>query len=363
LPDPVLVPSSADDIVVDELSKVHGPAGTGVDDDAERFTVVVVGDGFEFEETDQVRFSSAVDAIVAVLNQTSPFSDPDLVGAINLWKVVPVPVGQGVPRGWTGAASDLVVSGERGQPLADMTVAPEDTPTLFGSAHPEVGNGMSWNRDLLRDFAERVRPAFDAAIIVVNSFRHGGTRSRNTAVVTLHATAPVFLHELGHILGLADEYDSSRADRRRPRRHHLLSNSPSETPVVRYVAGVGRAATIGQPHQANVAYRRRLRRFLVPWRSELVRVHGRTLEGVPIVRREEDSCDTRDTRLIGALDVDGDPAASVDDETFGMFEGAHLYRCGAWRSQFECMMRTAGNPFCVACRLALRRALLPYVDP
>ncbi|SNY60888.1 M64 family metallopeptidase [Paractinoplanes atraurantiacus] len=49
------------------------------------------------------------------------------------------------------------------------------------------------------------------------------------------------------------------------------------------------------------------------------------------------------------------PAATV-----GLYEGAHYYRCGAFRPQFDCRMREIDREFCAVCAQQVRRVLLPF---
>jgi hypothetical protein len=58
-------------------------------------------------------------------------------------------------------------------------------------------------------------PAWDAAVVTVNHQEYGGSGDgfNGIAVYSLHAAATqIAIHELGHALGLADEYDEAAGD-------------------------------------------------------------------------------------------------------------------------------------------------------
>jgi hypothetical protein len=55
------------------------------------------------------------------------------------------------------------------------------------------------------------------------------------------------------------------------------------------------------------------------------------------------------------------PTRRAPPGTVGAFEGADYVMTGAFRPEFDCRMRTLGQPFCAVCRRAIRRQVLRYV--
>ena len=52
-----------------------------------------------------------------------------------------------------------------------------------------------------------------------------------------------------------------------------------------------------------------------------------------------------------SCDPQGNP---VSADTVGLFEGAHYFHCGAFRPQFDCLMRNLDQPFCAVCQQRIR---------
>src|SRR5204863_5197565 len=47
-------------------------------------------------------------------------------------------------------------------------------------------------------------------------------------------------------------------------------------------------------------------------------------------------------------------SSPVDNGTVGTFEGAGTFNCGLFRSEFNCLMRAKGFPFCKVCTRTLQ---------
>jgi hypothetical protein len=139
----------------------------------------------------------------------------------------------------------------------------------------------------------------------------------------------IAIHELGHsAFGLADEYD-------------YLSDcpNPQATPPV---TDPGHDTYTGsEPAKVNVTIN--TDRATLKW--------GRFVADstdIPTMRNPDCTrCDRRRSPV---------PAGTV-----GLFEGAHQFRCGAFRPEFDCKMRNLGLPFCAVCQERIRRVLAPYL--
>jgi hypothetical protein len=57
---------------------------------------------------------------------------------------------------------------------------------------------------------------------------------------------------------------------------------------------------------------------------------------------------------------DGRPSTAPPG-TVGAFEGAHYYHCGAYRPEYNCLMRALDQPFCAACRRVIDNTLQPFL--
>jgi hypothetical protein len=181
----------------------------------------------------------------------------------------------------------------RGQlgPLVEAT----DTDLIYG------------DRQLAADFLGKAKVKADLGLVLVNHNRRGGAggNSRFPAWVTNRDSATdrwpaVAIHELGHALGLGDEYDSENANA-----------APGLEPNI---------CRDPDPRRA-------------PW-AHLV-THAAPIPTLP-----------------AGASPRGLPANAV-----GTFEGARYRRTGLYRAQATCMMRTTGAPFCARCQELIRARL------
>lgn len=144
---------------------------------------------------------------------------------------------------------------------------------------------------------------FARTIVLVNSQKLGA--ASGTDVMWVANGDPQFanivLHEIGHMVGLADEYE--------------------------YYEGCGDTNYTGAGYriEPNVS------------NTNAETWEGRRSPGDPPVTPAMD-CVNCDTRPSGTL-----PAG------IGAFEGAGWYRCGFWRPTRTCKMRDVAEPFCVVC--------------
>src|SRR5262249_53884678 len=115
------------------------------------------------------------------------------------------------------------------------------------------------------------------------------------------------LHELGHRgFGLADEY--------------------SHAPVCERATNESRQPA-SEPASANAT----VMTSPVKWARYVV------ASPTPMTRNA--NCNVCDTQ-----------SNPFSESTVGLFEGANAFHRGAYRSQYDCRMRTLGRPYCVACQ-------------
>ncbi len=187
---------------------------------------------------------------------------------------------------------------------------------LFGPLSQHPGTDLLYgDRPLTRAFLDRAyrraprRP--DCAIVVMNLDRRGGAGGdrhfpiawTTTTSGPHEAWTDIALHEIGHALGLADEYDSDNPD-----------------PPPRPAAGL-------EPNVTDKADPR-----LAPWAAVAT-----TTSPVPT--------------------APADGGAHLPAGTIGTFEGARYRRLGLYRPQHRCRMRSSPDPFCAICAAIIRDRL------
>jgi hypothetical protein len=159
-------------------------------------------------------------------------------------------------------------------------------------------------------------------VVIVNSLIFGGSGGG----VAVYSLAPgaitTAVHEMGHTaFKLADEYDylrgcaSGETDR---------NNHPGVEPSAFNVTTRGTGAS------------------LLKWRRWV-------LGATAIPTTSNPNCATCDPQ-----------ASPLPVGTVGAFEGADSYHCGAFRPEFDCMMRTRSQDFCRVCSNVILTRLRPY---
>lgn len=209
----------------------------------------------------------------------------------------------------------------RTQSGADNPPACPDDPAGYVPLPPEVAgtyfdaefctNGMRRlltlreKPQLLVDLDTHV-PAWDAAVVAVNHLEYGGSGdgANNVAVYSLHPlVSQIAVHELGHALDLADEYDYGGPDT-------YVGAEPPDPNVTTDVTAAKWASHLTATN-------------LPTWSSPNCAISN---EGV----------------------ADPEPGA------VGSYEGAAYSRCGIYRPMHDCYMRHLGIPFCVVCETHIR---------
>ena len=272
---------------------------------ADRFNIVVVGDGFTSAQ--QAAFETAATAIRTKLQNTAPFD-----GAwerINVHRI-------DVHSTETGADNP----GTCGDGSAPASGTATTARTYFDASF--CNNGirrlLTVDSALVVTTANAQVPGWDGILVVVNHTEYGGSGG-DVAVYSLAAGADeIAIHELGHsAFKLADEYEyyqgcsSGETDR---------NNHPATEPSEPNVTIVKDRATLKWRHLVDKA--------------------------TTVPTTENGDCTKCDSQ-----------ANPVTATTVGVFEGAHYYHCKAYRPAFNCRMRSIGQEFCAVCQEAIRKKI------
>lgn len=180
---------------------------------------------------------------------------------------------------------------------------------------------------LVKDTVVARVPEMHLAAVLVNSTRYGGSGPPNPDVpvfwTSLNMTRAdwrhVLLHEMGHAVGLGDEYDCYVCNPNEVGQDHAPPDEPSE------------------PNITTVTDRNALK-----WKHFVTHV--------PIPTMQNPNCTRRDTRA-NILD---------NDLKIGLFEGAMYYHCGRYRPAYNCRMRMSSQPFCRICIETIANSLIDF---
>jgi IgA Peptidase M64/Ricin-type beta-trefoil lectin domain-like len=171
---------------------------------------------------------------------------------------------------------------------------------------PEV---LAGNSAAVLSTLDEVVPCWDVAIVLVNSTVYRGAGDpRHKIIYCSRASGAqeIILHQLGHAgFGLGDEYCHSGGGQGPGRESHPLF----------------------EPASANVT----VMTSPVKW--------ARYVTASPTPKTSNPDC--------RACDPQPNPFAAG---TVGLFEGAATYPCRAYRPQYDCRMRTLGQPYCAVCQ-------------
>jgi hypothetical protein len=286
------------------------------------FTIAIVADGFT--EGEQSLFRSAADAIMFEIFETEPLSQ--FIGRLNVYVLPTVSAGSGI--GDKEAENDISHT------------------TVFNMVRTD-GSRLTWDAWTIQQCLNSPGkiPNYDAIILVGNATFSAGTAGAASQIcgVTRDPSASrTAIHELGHLMGLGDEYSVEG----------FFHSTPTSG-----VAGRGAWWLRQQPVAPNVYHKywwSTPQREEAPWYATWARVqmrHGQfrelTSSLFPIVPRAPGTCSEKDNRGVDGIDAIN--RYNVRD-IVGLFEGANTFGCGAWRPQFACIMRN-------------EHELLPITDP
>jgi hypothetical protein len=273
-----------------------------------RWNLVIVAEGYTASE--QAQFQSDAQDLLDNLLATPPFDEDEVACAMNVYRLD-------------------VESNESGADDPDCDGQGSDTyvETYFDASFCADGSTYRLMYGDELHTAGTVNDAFPEwhqIVVVVNSPIRGGAGG-GVAWTSTGGTdwLDVFIHELGHsAFDLADEYD-------------CYTCLPDEEGRDNY--------TDGEPIEPNVT---------AEPDPALVKWNGHVTAGPESPTMENPDCGERN------LDPSPVPAGTV-----GTFEGAHKYHCGAYRPQYDCMMRDSGIAFCAVCLEVVRDFFAPYATP
>jgi hypothetical protein len=265
-------------------------------DPARRWNLVILAEGFR--EPELPAFRTACQRFIDQLFETPPFNE--LWCAINIYCV-------DVASDESGADDpNPCADGEHGSGLS--------TRTFFDATYCTAGLGrlLAGDQALALATAQAAVPQVRATIVVVNSSRYGGAGG-GVAWFSTHASASqIAIHELGHsAFNLTDEYTDARD-----------THTGAEPTAPNATTDTNRATT--------------------KWRDLIA-------AATPLPTMSNPDCSTSDTR-----------PSPVAAGTVGLFEGCDRSRCGSYRAEHDCYMRTLGVPFCAVCRRHIRNVLKPF---
>jgi hypothetical protein len=183
--------------------------------------------------------------------------------------------------------------------------------TLCGEGRTRRNIGV--NNTLVLSTVNGLVQDWEAIVVLVNTTDHGGgALGQVTALSVAGDVVSVIAHEIGHVLGLGEEYDYDGANQW-PHGDPREPNATAETD-----------------------------------RSKLKWVHLLAVPDQPIpTMNNATGCATPDIR----------PSA-YPPGTVGLFEGAMAHRCKIYRSEHDCAMRSIGAPFCKRCQEAIKAAII-----
>jgi len=178
-----------------------------------------------------------------------------------------------------------------------------------------VRRSISLDSGLVRNRVAGFLPQAHAILVLVNSALGGGIQGDVAAFTTEPGWENTALHEFGHVLGLADEYNC-----------YVCNGSDSGRTYDRIGAIFNGYGLPDQPNVSNASTRTG-----VKWADMVA-----STTPVPTI------------------------PGSVPTGTVGVFEGAKYYDFGLYRPEEFCKMRDTVFPFCAVCSAAIIRALLPW---
>ena len=266
-----------------------------------RFNLVIMSDGYRLNEIAQFEVDARrfVDHLFAL----RPFDE--LQCAFNVYRVNVASTDSG--------ADDPVACGGTGAVPA----------TYFDASfcHGGIRRLLQVNRQAARDVAGVQVPQWHQVLVIVNSPVWGGSGGSIGVTSTAAGWEDIAVHEMGHaVFGLADEYECWAGCGIDTDRDHYSGGEPAECNVT----------TDGN-------------RATNKWRDLVA-------ASTPMPTSANADCTVCDPQ-----------PAPVAAGTVGAFEGARYFHCGAYRPEFDCMMRNLA-PFCAVCRRQISQKLSPYLS-
>jgi hypothetical protein len=276
--------------------------------DAQRYNVVILGDGYRAAE--MAKYHSDVQAFVDVFGQTTPYGD--LWCGINVHRIDVVSTDSG--------ADDPLTCGDGSG--GSGAVARTYLDATFCSGN-QIRRLLTCDSVSARNVAQAHVPAAHVVMVIVNSTRYGGSGGDVATFSTAPGAYEIALHEMGHAaFGFADEYE--------------------------YYAGCGSGETGhdvyagAEPIEPNVT--RNTNPTTIKWKA--------------VLTSAADALPTTANANCGQCDPQPNPR---QPDYVGAYEGARYMHCGCYRPSYNCRMRVLGEPFCGTCQKAIRDALAPFL--
>ena len=235
------------------------------------FNVVMLAEGFTAAQ--QADFNTACDSFVTAFRATPPFDE--LSPAINIFRVN--------VRSTDSGADDPTSTGGTGAVVRTYFDA------SFGNSG--IRRLLECNTSTALQVAAAQVPEFTVAIVVVNSTVYGGSGGSVGTYSLATGATEIAIHEMGHTaFGLADEYPYYAGGNETGHDHHPA----------------------GEPSEPNVTTN--TNRNTLKWRWAVS-----PTTAIPTMSNP--NCGQVDSR-----------PSPVPADTVGLFEGAHYYHCGGFRT-------------------------------
>ncbi|WP_247538647.1 IPT/TIG domain-containing protein [Ralstonia pseudosolanacearum] len=290
--------STADGSVIGVTKIVdHGP-------DASRWNLVILGDGYQSAEL--ATYASDALNFANTLAATAPFNT--VWSAVNVHRVDVSSTDSGAddPAGACGG------TGATAHTYFDATFC-------HGG---QIRRLLSVDNTSALNVARAQVPQMTMTLVIVNSAIYGGSGGPVAVFSKAAGAEQIGIHEMAHTaFGLADEYST------------YAGCSSGETGHDTY--------TGAEPTEANVTAN--TDRNTLKWGALVA-----AATALPTtVNANCAQCDTQ--------------ASPVPAGTVGTFVGARYFHCGLYRPEYDCEMRTLGQPFCAVCRGVISDTLTPFL--
>jgi hypothetical protein len=274
--------------------------------DAQRFNFVLLAEGYQQSELG--KFASNAQAFVDFFLNTPPFGTNRT--CFNFWRI---------DVASTQSGADDPLSCADGTTGSGTVVNTYFDATFCSSGLRRL---LTVNRSLALSVLGAQVPSWDAALVIVNSTKYGGSGG-SPGVTSLAGTwQNIAIHELGHSgFSLADEYAywaGCSADPAGTRDYHPAAEPPYANVTIQTVSS------------------------LVKWRDLFY-------PGIAIPTTVNANC----------AQCDGQADPYPGQARVGLYEGAHYYHCDCYRPAFRCMMRDYA-PFCPVCVARILQVLQPF---
>lgn len=161
--------------------------------DANRFVIVIMGDGYLASDVSSGKFGSDAQTIISYLQSVSPWDELLKVTNIYVANVESNQAGADDPS--VPTTVDTYFNTSFGVNGIDRLLAPDSTGEARAFAAADAAAGVG---------------GWDAVLIIVNTTKYGGSGG-TVGTISMHTLAPeIAIHEFGHTIGgLADEYDDA----------------------------------------------------------------------------------------------------------------------------------------------------------